>query len=84
MANIIQDLRFALRGWARVPGFAIPALAMIALGTGASTAIFSLVSGILLRPLPFAHPETLVRIYERQPRENSQGGFDGAVVFRDF
>src|SRR5437763_16364140 len=81
---MFQDLRFALRGWCRAPGFAIVAIATLALGIGANTAIFSVVSGVLLRPLPFIHPETLVQLYETQPRDRAQGGFDGPVVFGDF
>src|SRR5438876_2358377 len=63
MQNIIQDLRFALRGWAKAPGFAIAAIATLALGIGANTAIFSVVSGVVLRPLPFARPDRLVQMY---------------------
>jgi predicted permease len=84
MGKTIQDLRFALRGWGKAPGFAITAIATLALGIGANTAIFSVVSGVLLRPLPFVHPERLVQLYETQPRDGSQGGFDGPVVFGDF
>jgi putative ABC transport system permease protein len=60
----LQDVRFALRQLARRPGFAATVLATLALGIGASTAIFSVVDGILLRPLPFAQPERLVVLNE--------------------
>src|ERR1051325_9588747 len=81
---MIQDLQFALRGWKRTPEFAIAAIGTLALGIGANTAIFSVVSGVLLRPLPFAHPEQLVRVSERQPPSPSGVGFEGGVVYRDF
>ncbi len=84
MQNLIQDIRFALRGWRRSPGFAAASIATLAIGIGANTAIFSVVSGVLLRPLPFAHPEQLVQVYERQPRTSTVGGFDGPVVYSDF
>jgi predicted permease len=79
----IQDVRFALRGWGRAPGFAITAIATLALGIGANTAIFSVVSGVLLRPLPFARPEGLVQLYETQPADRFQSG-PGPVTYRDF
>jgi putative ABC transport system permease protein len=82
--NTIQDVQFALRGWARTPAFAIAAIATLAIGTGATTAIFTVVSGVLLRPLPFADPAALVQVYETQPRTTSTMGFDGPVVFQDF
>ena len=82
--NTIQDLRFALRGWGKAPAFAIAAITTLALGIGANTAIFSVVSGVLLQPLPFVHPESLVQLYETQPRDRFQMGFDGPVVYRDF
>jgi putative ABC transport system permease protein len=84
MENTIQDLRFALRGWGRTPGFTMAVIATLALGIGANTAIFSVVSGVLLRPLPFVHPERLVQLHETQPRDDFHGGFDGGVVYGDF
>jgi putative ABC transport system permease protein len=60
LERAIQDLRFALRTWRRNPGFTLLLIVTLALGIGANTAIFSLVNGILLRPLPFPHPEELV------------------------
>ena len=82
--NTIQDLRFAIRSWGRAPAFTIAAIVTLAIGIGANTAIFSVVSGVLLRPLPFTDPQSLVQLFETQPRNSLQMGFDGPVVFQDF
>ncbi|HVF70373.1 MAG TPA: ABC transporter permease [Chthoniobacterales bacterium] len=60
----MNDLRYALRQLWKSPGFAIVAIATLALGIGANTAIFSVIESALLRPLPFPNAERLVRLYE--------------------
>ena len=62
LSTLLQDVTFAIRQFRRSPGFAVTAVLTLALGIGATTAIFSLFDGILLRPLPFPHPDQLVAI----------------------
>ena len=73
MTRILQDVRFALRRLRKDSSFAVAAIAALALGIGANSAVFTIVNGVLLRSLPFDDPERIVRMHTRDAQGRERG-----------
>ena len=70
MGSFARDLQYALRQLRRSPGFAFVAILTLALGIGATAAVFSVVDAVLLRPLPFPEPDHIVAVEEEPHRQD--------------
>src|ERR1700730_8001617 len=79
LERLIGDLSFGMRMLAKSPGVAAAAILTLALGIGANTALFSIVNGVLLNPLPYPDPEQLVTLAESKPNFDS-----GSISFPNF
>jgi hypothetical protein len=84
MDSLRQDVSYALRSIARAPGFTGLIVLTFALAIGANTAIFGVLRGILLEPLPFGRPEALVALWESNPSEGVQRSETSAGLFLDW
>src|SRR5438874_4336979 len=71
MREVPSDVLYALRRWRKAPVSALAVLTTLALGTGATTAMFSVVNSVVLRPVPVAEADRVVRIYETNPNSNA-------------
>jgi putative ABC transport system permease protein len=77
MPTFLRELRYSLRALSKAPGFAAVAVLTLALGIGASTAIFSVIDAVLLRPLPYPNPQQIMRVWEQAPNGHRMNLADG-------
>src|ERR1700683_998078 len=83
MKKFFFDLKFAARQLRKSPGFTLTAVLMLAFGIGATTAIFSIVEGVLLRPLPFPDPSRLMVLADRLQGAEVGGNGEAGVTVPD-
>src|SRR5215213_3719888 len=84
MSNLIQDLRFGLRLMLRRPGITSAAILSLALGIGANTAVFSAINAVMLRPLRFADPDRIVRVWGTNPETDVTDAGLSPMNFLDY
>ena len=76
LESMLRDVRYGARTLRRTPGFAAIAILVMALGIGANVALFTVVRGVLLKPLPFRHPDQLTMLYERDYNDGDDSPFN--------
>jgi putative ABC transport system permease protein len=84
MDSLVADLRYALRQLRRSPTFTLAAVACLALGIGANTAIFTVINAVLVRPLPYAEPERLVMLFEARKGSEASRNVVSPADFLDW
>ena len=84
LETLLQDVRYGLRQLRRNPGFTLVAVLTLALGIGANTAIFSVINAVLLRPLPYAQPDRLVRVFQDRLQDGIKGDGVSYVSFDEW
>src|SRR5215471_4379001 len=84
LATIWRDIQFGARLLAEERAFTFAAVTMLALGIGATTAVFSVVNVVLLRGLPYADPDRIVSVYEKRVKESMLRGFVSTPDFLDW
>ena len=75
MNGLLQDLRYAWRGLRKRPGFALLAIFILALGSGATTIMFTVISGVLLKPLAYPDSDSLVTVHLQTEKFGDRWGF---------
>src|SRR5687767_8363101 len=84
METLLQDLRYTARNLLRQPGFALTAILTLALGIGATTAIFSVVNAIVLRPLPYPRADRIVALQNHYTKSGVRSNSISAPDFHDW
>ena len=84
LESVARDVRYGLRSLRKSPGFAVVAILILMLGIGVNTALFTIIKGVLLNPLPFSQPERLVNLWERRVIDDGSFNPVSGGVFADW